>query len=95
MDKPRIIFVLGAPGSGKSTQCAKIVKEFGLTHISAGEVLREECKKPKSIYSKQIQNSFDNKAIVPSKITCAVIENKMKQMVFYFWAVIICSSLLN
>lgn len=24
--KPRVVFVLGAPGSGKGTQCEKIVK---------------------------------------------------------------------
>ncbi|KAK9178151.1 hypothetical protein WN943_027341 [Citrus x changshan-huyou] len=35
-------FVLGGPGSGKGTQCTKIVKNFGLTHLSAGDLLRRE-----------------------------------------------------
>lgn len=36
-------FILsGGPGSGKGTQCAKIVETFGFTHISAGELLRRE-----------------------------------------------------
>ena len=26
MTKPRVVFVLGAPGSGKGTQCEKIVE---------------------------------------------------------------------
>lgn len=28
-EKPKIIFVIGGPGSGKGTQCAKIVKKYG------------------------------------------------------------------
>lgn len=32
----------GGPGSGKGTQCTKIVKNFGLTHLSAGDLLRRE-----------------------------------------------------
>lgn len=34
----------GGPGSGKGTQCAKIVSHFGFTHLSAGDLLREEVK---------------------------------------------------
>ena len=26
MEKPKVVFVLGAPGSGKGTQCEKIVE---------------------------------------------------------------------
>lgn len=37
-----IIFVLGGPGSGKGTQCAKIVEKYGYTHLSSGDLLREE-----------------------------------------------------
>ena len=28
-EKPLIIFVIGGPGSGKGTQCAKIVEKYG------------------------------------------------------------------
>ena len=38
----RIIFVLGGPGSGKGTQCEKIVEKYGFTHLSSGDLLREE-----------------------------------------------------
>jgi UMP-CMP kinase len=38
------LFLTGGPGSGKGTQCAKIVEHFGFTHFSAGDLLREECK---------------------------------------------------
>ena len=37
MAKPNVIFVLGAPGSGKGTQCQKIVENFGYVHLSAGK----------------------------------------------------------
>ena len=30
------------PGSGKGTQCAKMVQDYGFTHLSAGDLLREE-----------------------------------------------------
>ncbi|KAI6173377.1 Adenylate kinase isoenzyme 1 [Aphelenchoides besseyi] len=39
-----IFFIVGGPGSGKGTQCAKIVAKYGLTHLSSGDLLREEVK---------------------------------------------------
>ena len=38
------MFVLGGPGSGKGTMCARIVEEFGFMHLSAGDLLRAERK---------------------------------------------------
>jgi len=37
-----IVFVLGGPGSGKGTQCDKIVAKYGFCHLSTGDLLREE-----------------------------------------------------
>jgi adenylate kinase len=33
---------IGGPGSGKGTQCDKIVKKYGFTHLSTGDLLRNE-----------------------------------------------------
>jgi hypothetical protein len=30
---PEVVFVLGGPGSGKGTQCAKIVESFNYVHL--------------------------------------------------------------
>jgi adenylate kinase family enzyme len=38
-------FLKGGPASGKGTQCAKLVEEFGYTHISTGDLMRLEMKK--------------------------------------------------
>lgn len=38
------VVIFGAPGSGKGTQSERIIKEFGLEHISTGDVLRSEIK---------------------------------------------------
>ncbi len=40
----RVLFVLGGPGAGKGTQCAKLVEEFDCVHLSAGDLLRAERK---------------------------------------------------
>merc|ERR1712154_528668 len=37
-----VIWVLGGPGCGKGTQCDKIVAQYGYTHLSSGDLLREE-----------------------------------------------------
>lgn len=41
-DKVPIIWILGGPGSGKGTQCAKIVEKYGFSHFSTGDLLRAE-----------------------------------------------------
>lgn len=76
-DKPKVIFVLGAPGSGKGTQCAKIVNTFGYTHLSAGDLLREERAKPDSQFGSLIESFIVDGKIVPVAITCSLLENAM------------------
>ncbi|KAK3781303.1 hypothetical protein RRG08_018932 [Elysia crispata] len=40
----KVVFVIGGPGSGKGTQCANIVRDFGFCHLSSGDLLRDEVK---------------------------------------------------
>jgi adenylate kinase len=35
---------LGPPGAGKGTQAEKIVENFGLVHISTGDIFRKNLK---------------------------------------------------
>lgn len=36
------LVLAGGPGSGKGTQCEKIVEKYGYTHLSTGDLLRAE-----------------------------------------------------
>lgn len=43
-DKHQVLFILGGPGSGKGTMCAKLVTTYGFKHFSTGDLLRNEVK---------------------------------------------------
>ena len=43
------VIVFGAPGSGKGTQSEKLINQYGLHHISTGEVLRHPEKTAKGV----------------------------------------------
>jgi len=75
--KPNVMFVLGGPGAGKGTQCARIVEEFGHVHLSAGDLLRAERASPGSEYGELIEHHITNGTIVPVAITCSLIERAM------------------
>jgi len=77
--KPNVVFVLGPPGSGKGTQCSKIVETFGFVHLSAGDLLREERNNPSSEFGELIETHIRNGTIVPVEITCSLIENAMQR----------------
>lgn len=68
-----VVFVLGGPGSGKGTQCARIVSKFGFVHLSAGDLLREERKNPESKNGKLIEDFIKEGKIVPVEITVALV----------------------
>ncbi|CAD5210858.1 unnamed protein product [Bursaphelenchus okinawaensis] len=75
--KHNVVFVLGPPGSGKGTQCAKIQQNFGFVHLSAGDLLRAERKREGSEFGELIETHIKNGSIVPVEITCKLIENAM------------------
>ncbi|OWM74441.1 hypothetical protein CDL15_Pgr013345 [Punica granatum] len=66
----------GGPGSGKGTQCANIVKHFGFTHLSAGDLLRAEIKSG-SENGTMIENMIKEGKIVPSEVTIKLLQNAM------------------
>ncbi|ETE69902.1 UMP-CMP kinase [Ophiophagus hannah] len=77
--KPVVVFVLGGPGAGKGTQCARIVEKYGYTHLSAGDLLRDERKRPGSQYGELIENYIKDGKIVPVEITISLLKRAMDE----------------
>jgi len=75
--KPRVVFVLGGPGAGKGTQCQKLMEEFPIIHLSAGDLLREE-KNSNSKDAELINNYIKEGKIVPVEITVGLIKKAMQ-----------------
>ncbi|KAI9819049.1 MAG: bifunctional uridylate/adenylate kinase [Thelocarpon impressellum] len=78
-DRVTVIFVLGGPGAGKGTQCANVVREFGFSHLSAGDLLRAEQERPGSQYGDLIKQYIKEGQIVPMEVTVALLEQAMRE----------------
>ncbi|KAK6155846.1 hypothetical protein DH2020_010094 [Rehmannia glutinosa] len=74
---PFVTFVLGGPGSGKGTQCTRIVETFGFTHLSAGDLLRREISS-NSENGSMILSTIKEGKIVPSVVTVQLIQKAIE-----------------
>jgi len=63
---------IGAPGSGKGTQAAKLVAEKGCKHISTGDLLRAEIAKGSEL-GKQVKAVLDAGALVSDDLVIKLI----------------------
>ena len=70
---------MGGPGAGKGTQCANLVKDYGFVHLSAGDLLRAEQKRPGSEFGELIAQHIRDGIIVPQEVTIALLRNAMKE----------------
>ena len=77
-DKPTVIFVLGGPGSGKGTQCDKIVKDYGFEHLSTGDLLRAEVEKGGELADK-LKPIMDEGKLVTSDLLVELLKKNMKE----------------
>ncbi|KPP63586.1 UMP-CMP kinase-like [Scleropages formosus] len=77
--KPQVVFVLGGPGAGKGTQCAKIVENYNYTHLSAGDLLREERGRKGSEFGQLIDTYIKEGKIVPVEITIGLLRRAMEK----------------
>jgi len=75
--KVTVIFVLGGPGAGKGTQCARLVQDFEFCHLSAGDLLRAEQHREGSEYGQLIQTCIKEGTIVPMEVTVKLLKNAM------------------
>lgn len=72
----KVLFIVGGPGSGKGTQCEKIAREFGYTHLSSGDLLRDEVKSG-SARGKQLNDMMEKGILVPNEVVLDMIRDAM------------------
>ncbi|POR33506.1 Adenylate kinase [Tolypocladium paradoxum] len=70
----KFIFVIGGPGVGKGTQCSKAAAALGATHVSAGELLRNEQARPGSPFRDFITQSFEKSIPVPPILITELVQ---------------------
>jgi len=61
------VVLLGAPGSGKGTQCKGVVNRYGLLHLSSGDILRQE-RAAGTRLGKKAKRYMDSGALVPDEV---------------------------
>lgn len=70
------LVVFGAPGSGKGTQSARLIDEYGLYHISTGELLRDHIARETELG--KVANEFISKGhLIPDDLMIDILEHTL------------------
>ena len=72
------VVLFGAPGCGKGTQSELLEKEFGLSHISTGEMIRSHIKAQTEL-GKQVQECISRGELAPDSVVIGMIETYLNE----------------
>lgn len=70
------LVLFGAPGSGKGTQSARIIDEYGLHHISTGDVLRDHIAR-KTPYGNTANLYISKGELIPDELMIQILEEEL------------------
>lgn len=68
------VVIFGAPGSGKGTQSENLIDEYGLYHISTGEVLRDHIARETEL-GKIAQSYISQGQLIPDDLMVDILED--------------------
>lgn len=71
--------VMGPPGGGKGTISKKLIKDFGFSHISTGDVLRAEIRDGTAL-GKEAKSYMDSGGLVPDKLVIDMVLGKIGEI---------------
>jgi adenylate kinase len=75
---PIYLVLIGLPGAGKGTQAGILSKEKGLTHVSSGDLFRDNIKRQTDL-GKQVEAILKSGALVPDDVTIAMVRDRLLQ----------------
>ena len=70
------IIMLGAPGAGKGTQAKMIAKEYGIPHISTGDIFRANIKNGTEL-GIEAKKYMDQGLLVPDELTVKILLDRV------------------
>jgi UMP-CMP kinase len=73
----KVIFILGGPGSGKSEYCALLAYNYRIWHLSISDTLQAEMHRQNSKYGQAIRKCIKEETVVPTDITIALLKADM------------------
>lgn len=71
----RLIF-LGPPGAGKGTQAQRVAANFGIPHISTGDILRQAVA-DRTPLGQQAKNYMDRGDLVPDDLILGLVRERL------------------
>ena len=72
------LLIMGLPGAGKGTQAAKIVEEFGVAHISTGDMFRAAMANQTEM-GVLAKSFIDKGELVPDDVTNGIVKERLAQ----------------
>ena len=72
------LLIMGLPGAGKGTQAEFIVKNYGVKHISTGDMFRAAMKNETEM-GKLAKSYIDKGALVPDEVTNGIVKERLAQ----------------
>lgn len=71
------IVIFGAPGSGKGTQSEKLIDEYGLFHISTGDVLRDHIARGTDL-GKVAESYISQGQLIPDDLMIDILDRVLE-----------------
>lgn len=72
------LVITGAPGTGKGTQAGVLKRKYGICHLSAGEMLREEIRKGTPV-GKKLEPLLAGGNFAPDELIIEMVSNRIEE----------------
>lgn len=72
------LVLFGGPGSGKGTQSARLIDNYGLYHISTGELLRHHMQQGTEL-GKTADKYISNGQLIPDDLMISILEHTLDE----------------
>jgi adenylate kinase len=72
------LILLGPPGAGKGTQAGRIVEEYGIPHVSTGDILRGAVKNQTQM-GLEAKKYMDAGELVPDSVVIGIVKDRLQE----------------